>query len=357
MPELFIITDEWNEQSWMNTGGTRAKKYLQAPDGKFYYFKRSQIKPGKDYRYEFWSEVIAFELGTMLGFNLLRYDIAIDGEIMGCISESMINSEQEELIEGVKYLQAFSPLYDPSAKEHQAWYTFQMIVHALEKAKLREKIEHIIEIIVFDTLIGNGDRHQENWAVISKQKLMYEAIEELEKTKEFGKSKRWFRWLLTWMKRNMRTMHQGLKEKGKKSPKAFYMIENRFAPIYDSGSSLGRELVTQRVEALLQSDDEIQRYIDRGLSEIHWNGKKVNHFELIKNLLDSPLYNEIVKTIINRVLKKWNGPEIDRIVQAIDQLVPDSHNVYKIPQSRKQLIFKIITLRGHRLAALIHERI
>ncbi len=28
----------------MNTGGTRAKKYLQAPGGKFYYFKRSNIK-------------------------------------------------------------------------------------------------------------------------------------------------------------------------------------------------------------------------------------------------------------------------------------------------------------------------
>ncbi len=77
MPELFIITGEWNEQTWMNTGGTRAKKYLQAPGGKFYYFKRSNIKtlpvprPGKDFKYEFWSEVL-------LGFNVLRYDIAID---------------------------------------------------------------------------------------------------------------------------------------------------------------------------------------------------------------------------------------------------------------------------------------
>jgi len=32
----------------------------------------------------------------------------------------MINSEQEELVEGVKYLQAFSPNYDPSKKVLQS---------------------------------------------------------------------------------------------------------------------------------------------------------------------------------------------------------------------------------------------
>ena len=69
MPELFIIDENWNEQFWFSTGGTRAKKYLLSPDGKYYYFKRSQykeptnFKPGKDFKYEFWSEVIAYELG------------------------------------------------------------------------------------------------------------------------------------------------------------------------------------------------------------------------------------------------------------------------------------------------------
>ena len=119
MPKLFIITEEWNKQPWFNTGGTREKKYLQSPDGKFYYFKRSQLKPHKDYRFEFWNEIIAYELGSMLGFNMLRYDAAIDGDIMGCICQSMINADQEELIEGIKYLQAFSPTYEPAKKEHQ----------------------------------------------------------------------------------------------------------------------------------------------------------------------------------------------------------------------------------------------
>jgi hypothetical protein len=107
---------------------------------------------------------------------MLRYDVAIDGDVMGCICQSMINSEEEELIEGVKYLQAFSPQYDPAKKEHQSWYTFDMICNALRAAKLEEFIEPVIGNIIFDALIGNGDRHQENWAIIEQSKLIIEAI-------------------------------------------------------------------------------------------------------------------------------------------------------------------------------------
>ena len=356
MPQLFTITEEWNEQSWFSTGGTRAKKYLQSPDGKFYYFKRSQIKPGKDYRYEFWSEVIAYEVGTLLGFKMLRYDVAVYGEVMGCISESMINSEEEELIEGVKYLQAFAPAYDPTEKSHQNRYTFQLIENSLEKAKLKEEIENIIELIVLDALIGNGDRHQENWAVISHQSLTTELIEKAEQDEEYYKLKGWQKWILRNYKRLLKSGEDAFVKKGQKPPGTYYTISKKFAPIYDSGSSLGRELLDNRVDLFLQSNEEFKRYVERGLAEIHWEGQKVSHFELIQYLLRST-YNETVKSVINRVLIKWDGPEIDRIIQEVDLLVPQSHHLYKIPERRKQLITKIITLRRLYLEALIHERV
>ena len=356
MPELFIITEEWNEQFWFSTGGTRAKKYLQSPEGKFYYFKRSQLKPGKDYHFEFWSEVIAYELGTMLGFNMLRYDIAISGDVMGCISESMINSEEEELIEGVKYLQAFAPTYDPALKEHQNRYTFDLIKNSLKRAELKNYMDGIVEIIVFDALIGNGDRHQENWAFINKSLPMHEAIEKMENEDAMSKFNRFFRWLFKWLKKYTAQIHKESKEKGKKMPSQLYISQVRIAPIYDSGSSLGRELLDDRVDKFLKSDDELNKYIDKGSAEIHWENKKLSHFELIQKLIHSG-YNETVERIINRVLKKWNGPEIEQMVQDIDNLVPESHIMYKIPDSRKRLIFKIITLRRHRLEALINERV
>lgn len=113
--------------------GNPCKKIFSEPGWKILLFKRSQykeptnLKPGKDFKYEFWSEVIAYELRNQLGFNVLRYDIAIDGDIMGCISESMIDNESQELVEGVKYIQSFSPEYNPEKKEHKAYYTFNMV--------------------------------------------------------------------------------------------------------------------------------------------------------------------------------------------------------------------------------------
>ncbi|MDB5191514.1 MAG: hypothetical protein JWQ96_1077 [Segetibacter sp.] len=59
MAHFYDIREDWPELPWFNTGGTRAKKYVQSPNNKYYYFKRSQYKPataskpGKNFEYEF----------------------------------------------------------------------------------------------------------------------------------------------------------------------------------------------------------------------------------------------------------------------------------------------------------------
>jgi hypothetical protein len=68
MPKLINIS-HWNSLPWFSTGGTRAKKYLHNPeDNKTYYFKKSIDK----YPFEFWSEIIAYELGKQIGLNVLK---------------------------------------------------------------------------------------------------------------------------------------------------------------------------------------------------------------------------------------------------------------------------------------------
>jgi len=360
MPDLITITNEWNEQPWFSTGGTRAKKYIQSPDGNFYYFKRSQYKPatenkpGKDFTYEFWNEIIAFELGTMLGFDVLRYDIAIDGDIMGCISQSMINSEEEELIEGVKYLQAFSPNYDPNKKEHQTWYTFDLIKNSLDVSKLSPHIENIIRLILFDALIGNGDRHQENWAIIAKQTPIYKILEEIEQDVSFKKLANWKKWVVKTSKHFFKSTHSSFKKRNQPVPKSHYDIINRFAPIYDSGSSLGRELTDERVIQYINSEVELVRYIDKGLSEIHWEGKKLSHFELVKKIMDTN-YREVVVKLVSQIKDGFDEGVLAEMIETIDNSVPEGYIRYKIPVNRKHLIFKIITLRFQKLMKLVNE--
>ena len=83
-----------------STKGTRDKCIVQSPDKIVFYFKASLKKKSKksdgktrEYPYEFWSEIIACRIATLLGFEALQYDVAYrkteDEFSVGCISQSM----------------------------------------------------------------------------------------------------------------------------------------------------------------------------------------------------------------------------------------------------------------------------
>ncbi len=144
------------------------------------------------------------------------------------------------------------------------------------------------------------------------------------------------------------------KKKKQKLPRLYYSIEKNFAPIYDNGSSLGRELAEGKVEFYLSADKELEGYLHKGLSEIHWQNKKISHFELIRNLLNTP-YKEKIKNVLERMIERYNGSIIEQLIQRVDLEVPETLSKYKIPESRKQLIFKIITFRFEKLRTIINE--
>ncbi len=275
MPEILNVND-WNEKSYFSTGGTREKSLLESPDGHNFYFKTSLSKPNKDYKFEFWSEIIASEIGNYLGLDVLKYDIGIKGNSIGCISQSMINSEKERLVEGVNYLVGYNNMYDPKSKKHQPLYSYQYIKDALFYFKLDAFIPNIDEIIVFDALIGNGDRHQENWGVISGHGDIRNKVKNIE---AYG-----------YLKNNLKKVYSlfnRLKDKyselGNLPP--FINIETdkiRFSPIYDNGSSLAREHNDEKLIAILKDKIQFEAYINRGKSEIHWEGAKLQHFNLVK---------------------------------------------------------------------------
>lgn len=356
MPKLFDITN-WNQQPWVSTGGTRSKKYVQSPDGKYYYFKKSLKKPGYEYFYEFWNEIIATELGNMLGFNMLRYDLAIDGNEMGCLSESMISADGEELIEGGKYLQALENQFNPELKEARKMYSFQLIENALTEFKLHDYLDKIIEVIVFDAVISNGDRHQENWAFISAISFIPATMKEMENVLQSGQMEH----LPKWIRENRFFKRVFDYEKKEIKPEArlvqLYMQQVKgFAPIYDSGSSLGRELSEEKIQTLLSDEKQFEAYLRRGSSEIHWENGKLNHFDLITKLLESS-YSEIVCNTVKRIDEQFNEHSLKKIVMEVDDSVPENFKNYKLSEGRKRLIIKIITSRIQRLKSLCNERV
>ncbi len=352
--EIIDITD-WNAQDWVSTGGTRSKKYVQAPDGKFYYFKRSYKTEGRDYFFEFWSEIIATQIGTSLGFDMLKYVPAIDGAEMGCLSESMIKSDSEELIEIGKYMTALENRFQPDFKEGRRLYTFDLIEKTFEAFDKDEHLDRVVEHIIFDCLIGNGDRHQENWAFITEITWRSAALTQIEIAAKEGvfedaSSIFSFLGLDKFIKSIVNIDLKKLKPEANFA-RLYLQKTQAFAPIFDSGSSLGRELSENKITEMLKDEVQFNAYINRGISEIHWDNKKVSHYQLIEKLLATS-YQEIVLNTINRVRQNFDRDNIQRIIHDIDKCVPDSHARFRLSANRKQLIYKLVTSRYEKLIAL-----
>jgi len=103
---------------------------------------------------------------------------------------------------------------------------------------------------------------------------------------------------------------------------------------------------------LLNKDSMMmEAYIRRGDSEIHWEGEKVNHFELIKRIKNE--HPDIVRKIITQVKEKYNVPEIRSIIENVDIKLPERLSINKLPSNRKEFVIKLITLRIEKLMNII----
>jgi hypothetical protein len=287
--------------------------------------KPPSLKRANDeYKYEFWSEIIASAIGKELGFDTLQYDIALNNAEVGCLSKSMIDANKNNLSEIINYLWGYDSNYKPEDKNSRTKYTFHFIEKALTKYKLEDKMHHIITTIIFDSLIGNGDRHQENWGFI---------IPNIHRTNHEKQ------------KNNIVDSNQFRLSLSKKGV---------FAPIYDSGSCLGRELLDAKVEKMLNDDQMLSAYINRDSCEIRWDdGKKTSHFLLLKKIMEQPNYKKIVENEIKRVEKTFDIKRIAKIVDDIDNPLPENLNQHKLPENRKQLIKRIVSLRFDRLTEIL----
>lgn len=80
-----------------------------------------------------------------------------------------ILKQDEELIEGISLINLKYPNYNPEKlfdDKKKEYYSLEMIMNSLEGIKNLK--QDFIKVIFFDYIIGNTDRHQNNWGVIKK---------------------------------------------------------------------------------------------------------------------------------------------------------------------------------------------
>ncbi len=325
-----IDVRQWKKEIHINTSGTRNKHILTSPTGPKYFFKKSLLKPNKDYKYEFWSEVIASQVAYLLNFNVIQYNVAYFGKEIGCISKSIVNTNKEELSEGYGYIVEKYPDFQDNFKKS---HSFQKIVGALCNLKLRFLIPNVIEMIIFDGIIGNTDRHSENWAIIISNKEINEMLNKIEH--------------LPWYRKFKLQIQLFIASKGEFTlSKANDRIRKnicKFSPLYDNGSSLARELNNDKIIELMNDEDKLLNFINRGKPDIRWNDKHLNHFELIKAIrLDYP---QETNKVIQNLKSKYNKNVLINIVKNIDRKLPEQFMDYQIPDIRKEFIIKYIDSR------------
>lgn len=160
---MLVEYSHWQVYEGASEGSGRSDKvWLINPDTKeIGLFKFTKT----DKTTEHISEKLASELAGLIGLECARIEIGRYDSRIGSMSY-LINNKSEILIEGIYLINKQYPNYDPASmydNVNEEYYSIEMILNSLDEYNLKGEF---FKIAVFDFLIGNTDRHQNNWAVI-----------------------------------------------------------------------------------------------------------------------------------------------------------------------------------------------
>lgn len=157
----------WEEYTGASEGSGRSEKlWLVNPDnGDVGLFKFTKT----EHTTEHLSEKIATEIARLIGIECMEVDVGLYDSRIGSLSHK-INVDAENLIEGIGLIIKYYPsydlinLYDDEKKEY---YSLEMILNSLQEYDFQKEF---FKIPIFDFIIGNTDRHQNNWAILQGDK-------------------------------------------------------------------------------------------------------------------------------------------------------------------------------------------
>lgn len=201
--------------------GTKDKFWLNW-NGDLWLFKNGRPNTG-----EHWAEKLAEVIGYTLGIPVAEVELATFKEQRGTISKSFL-AKSESLIHGNELMSLVVEDYDSQKRFQQSDHRIDHVLQCLVQ-KVPNDVQQFIGYLTLDALIGNTDRHHENWGLIS-------------------------------------TPGQ----------------PPRIAPSYDHASSFGRELKDEKIERHLQN---VEKYLGKGSGGIFgMDGQKCPPSALLADL-------------------------------------------------------------------------
>lgn len=218
MPDFYPVFEALPE--WIfepEDMGAKPKFWYRSEDsGANWLFKYPRPNTG-----EHWAEKIAADVAGLLGVDHAEVELATYDGSRGSVTKSFDKSGLT-LFHGNQIMVESDTEYRVDARFGQYQHTLANIWRVLGTQFPVDRVEAALrqfaEYLTLDALIGNVDRHHENWGV-------------------------------------------------QRSPD--HISEISLAPSFDHASSLGRELIDTRRERLL-SENAVGRYSERGRGGIYW---------------------------------------------------------------------------------------
>jgi len=230
MPDKFSILEIPTEaRNDVEQLGSKPKFWFKH-ESQNWLFKEARENTGED-----WAEKVASEIAALLGLPTHHSELAIWDGKKGCAVRSFLRQDRSVLVHGNELLGGSITGYDKEKAYGQADHTFDNIVTAIETLFPGDKERNVaasrmVGYLVFDALIGNTDRHHQNWGVL------------LERRASLGQH---------------------------------FAVMLQLAPTFDHASSLGREL-TDDARMRYLDGDSIERYIRRARGGIYENAQAKN---------------------------------------------------------------------------------
>ncbi len=256
--------------------GSKDKFWYRGEDGSDWLFKFPQPNTGQH-----WAEKVAAELADALYLFHARVELAVFEGYRGSATQSFVQ-DGRELYHGNQILAGQVLGYDPGKQFGQADHTLANVFLALERVfkvpgEARKAKERIAEYLVLDALIGNTDRHHENWGILRER-----------------------------------------------TPRGWFGM---VAPTFDHASSLGRELRDEgegRSRRRLLEEGRLSDYLRRARGAVFWSASDKHGpspLELVRRAralypdvfapalacLDR-LDSDTIDAILTRVPEDWMSP-------------------------------------------------
>ena len=250
-----------------NIKGTRQKRIVIDKIGKKAFFKYEHFNYLCS---EACSEKLCYEIAKIINYDCAKIEIAVDEEgNLGVLNYLFLNSSSIEHIDAIAYL-------NKDNHERKDYYKISNIKKSLDELD-STLFNDFIKIMIFDALVGEQDRHEENWGI----------------TKEGNKYK--------------------------------------ISPLYDNGCSLLRDFKDENYAKEYYSNrKDFDSFINKSKTYIYkeTENKRYKHFELIK-YLNKTYNNEVQKEI--KKLNKLTDKKIEKIVNKIpDNLITLEHKKFII---------------------------